>query len=679
MTGTSGALELQAGGVPRRFTIYAAAVVAAAAVALIAFGSLAGVGGGFGTATFWLLAAFVLVGELLPVPVPRRHGLDRVTISTAFTFAILLMFGVVPAMVVYAAASMIADGVQRTARVKVIFNAAQFVLTVGAVGAALAAVGHAAPIALTADAVPAVLLGAVVFFLAGHVLAGTGAALLARTPVVPYLRQDLVFEAVTEGCLLALAPAIVASAQVSVALVPLAFGPTFAIYLGGREAADAGHRASHDELTKLANRGLMLDRLRAAIATAERENSSAVVMIADLDDFKSVNDTLGHAFGDRVLTAIAPRLVRVLEGAATLGRLGGDEFAVVLEDAAGEEEAKAVAHRLIGALERPLEIDGLSIQVAASIGIACYPQHGRTVEELLQHADVALYCAKASQSAYEVYAEDEDEYSLDRLALAGQLRRGIDRGELVVHYQPKVPLNGTRTTAVEALVRWDHPQLGRIGPDGFVPLAEQTGLIKPLTRHVLDAALRQCAAWRDTGLDLRVSVNISTRSLLDSDLITTIRELLARYELEPCSLQLEITESRIVADLRRAKSVLDNLRGTGITIAIDDFGTGFSSLSQLQQLPIDEIKIDKSFVMRMETDANDFVLVRSIVELGHNLGLHVTAEGVESESVARSLGELGCTFAQGYYHGRPEPAAECRRLILAQEPPSKLRPKITAA
>src|SRR4051794_29232665 len=359
MTGTSGALEPQAGRVPRTFGIYAAAVVAAGTAALIAFGSIAGVGGDcFGSATFWLLAAFVLVGELLPVPVPRRHGLDRVPISTAFTFAILLMFGVVPALVVYAAASiiadgpqrpagvvhaapwMVADGVQGTSRVKVIFNPGQFGLTGGAGGAAPAAVGHAAPIALTGDAVPGVLLGAVVFFLAGHVLAGTGAALLARTPVVPYLRQDLVFEAVTEGCLLALAPAIVASAQVSVALVPLAFGPTFAIYLGGREAADAGHRASHDELTKLANRGLMLDRLRAAIATAERESSSAVVMIADLDDFKSVNDTLGHAFGDRVLTAIAPRLVRVLEGAGTLGRLGGGGVGGVGEGAAREGEGQ---------------------------------------------------------------------------------------------------------------------------------------------------------------------------------------------------------------------------------------------------------------------------------------------------------------------------------------------------
>ena len=400
-------------------------------------------------------------------------------------------------------------------------------------------------------------------------------------------------------------------------------------------------------------------------------------MIADLDDFKSVNDTLGHAFGDRVLTGVAPRLLRVLGPTTTLGRLGGDEFAVVLEDA-GEGQAATVAGRLIAALERPLEIDGLSIQVAASIGIACYPQHGRSVEELLQHADVALYCAKASQSAFELYAEEEDEYTLDRLALAGQLRRGIERGELVVHYQPKVPLDGSRTRAVEALVRWDHPQLGLVGPDGFVPLAEQTGLITPLTWHVLDAALRQCSLWRCSGLEVRVSVNISTRSLARHRARHDDPRVARRYELDASFLQLEITESRIVADLRRAKSVLDDLRSAGVTIAIDDFGTGFSSLSQLQQLPVDEIKIDKSFVMRMETDANDFVLVRSIVELGRNLGVHVTAEGVESESVARSLSRLGCTYAQGFYHGRPEPAAECRRLILAQEP-APVRAKVTAA
>jgi EAL domain-containing protein (putative c-di-GMP-specific phosphodiesterase class I) len=268
-----------------------------------------------------------------------------------------------------------------------------------------------------------------------------------------------------------------------------------------------------------------------------------------------------------------------------------------------------------------------------------------------------------------VYEYEQDEYSIDRLALAAQLRRGIDRGELIVHYQPKIPLDGGGACGVEALVRWNHPQLGCIGPDGFIPLAEKTGLIKAVTEHVLETALRQCRAWRAAGLDVRFSVNISTRTLLDHDLPATIRLLLDRYGVPPASLQLEITESRVVADLVRARTVLHELRAMGVTIAIDDFGTGFSSLSQLQQLPVDEIKIDRSFVMRMETDRDDAVLVRSIIELGRNLGLRVTAEGVETASVQRTLRNLGCDFAQGFHIGRPVPPEECRRLLEAAPGP----------
>jgi EAL domain-containing protein (putative c-di-GMP-specific phosphodiesterase class I) len=281
---------------------------------------------------------------------------------------------------------------------------------------------------------------------------------------------------------------------------------------------------------------------------------------------------------------------------------------------------------------------------------------------------VALYCAKASDVSFQTYAEEYDEYSIDRLALAAQLRRGIERGELTVHYQPKAPLRGGVTSAVEALVRWNHPQLGCIGPDGFIPLAEQTGVIKPLTARVLEASLGQCEQWRREGLEVTVSVNVSARSLLDHDLPSMIRTLLERFELPASVLQLEITESRIIADLRRARSALDELRGMGVKIAIDDFGTGFSSLLQLQQLPIDEIKIDRSFVMRMETNRSDAVLVRSIIELGRNLGLNVTAEGVETESVRSSLSQLGCDFAQGFHIGRPVDAEECRRYLDMQEP-----------
>jgi predicted signal transduction protein with EAL and GGDEF domain len=326
----------------------------------------------------------------------------------------------------------------------------------------------------------------------------------------------------------------------------------------------------------------------------------------------------------------------------------------------------------MAALDLPMDVDSLSLHVAASMGIACFPQHGRTVRELLRHADVALYCAKASDVSFQTYAEEYDEYSIDRLALAAQLRRGIERGELTVHYQPKAPLDGGVTTAVEALVRWNHPQLGCIGPDGFIPLAEQTGVIKALTGRVLESSLQQCRRWRDDGLDVTVSVNVSARDLLDQALPSIIRELLIRFEVPASALQLEITESRIVADLRRARKALIELRSMGVKIAIDDFGTGFSSLLQLQQLPIDEIKIDRSFVTRMETNQSDAVLVRSIIELGRNLGLRVTAEGVETESVRCSLSELGCDLAQGFHIGRPATAAECRRYLRAPAPPTPL-------
>jgi diguanylate cyclase (GGDEF)-like protein len=392
-------------------------------------------------------------------------------------------------------------------------------------------------------------------------------------------------------------------------------------------------------------------------------------MLLDLDDFKSINDTLGHELGDLVIKRVARRLGNavVATGPDTvLARIGGDEFGVLMHGT--RADAEQLGERLLAALDHPLEADSVALHIRASIGIACFPQHGRTAAELMRHADVAMYCAKGSDASLATYAEEDDEYSIDRLALAAQLRRGIERGELVVHYQPKVPLQGGATLAVEALVRWNHPQLGCIGPDGFIPLAEQTGIIKRLTEKVLEASLEQCRCWRQAGLAVTVSVNVSTRSLPDHDLPVVIGALLARLDLHPSALQLEITESRIVADLPRARAALDDLRAMGVRIAIDDFGTGYSSLSQLQQLPVDEIKIDRSFVTRMESDRQDAVLVHSIVELGRNLGLRVTAEGVETENVKQVLAELGCDYAQGFHVGRPVVADECTRYLGPGEP-----------
>jgi diguanylate cyclase (GGDEF)-like protein len=658
--------------VPQAFVVYAAltALLAAASFAVVAYQLRWTIDE---PALFWLLATFTLAGELLPIPVPRRNGLAKVTISTAFAFAILLRFGLGPATAVYVLSVVIADAVERVAPVKILFNAAQYALAMMAAGAMLTLTDASPPlIGITAEHVPGVLAAGATFFLVNHALACVGAALLADLPIRDYMRDDLTFQAWTAGCLLAFAPAVVASAHATIALVPVCFVPMLAVYFGGRQAVVNSHRAHHDALTELPNRVLLADNLSATLDTVEREHRSLAVLLLDVDDFKAINDTLGHEFGDRVLNEIAQRLRGAVGEHDMLARLGGDEFAVVLK---GDlSDAETAAQRLLTALDLPMDIDTLSVRVAASIGIACFPQHGRTSRELMRHADVALYCAKASDVSFQAYAEESDEYSIDRLALAAQLRRGIERGELTVHYQPKAPLAGGAISAVEALVRWNHPQLGRIGPDGFIPLAEQTGVIKPLTDRVLECSLHQCELWRREGLDITVSVNVSARSLLDHELPSIIHELLTRFDLPASVLQLEITESRIVADLRRARSSLEELRSMGVKIAIDDFGTGFSSLSQLQQLPIDEIKIDRSFVAGMERDRSDAVLVRSIIDLGRNLGLRVTAEGVESESVRASLSELGCDFVQGFHIGRPAAAEECRRYLdPPQEPPAPIR------
>jgi diguanylate cyclase (GGDEF)-like protein len=390
---------------------------------LAACGSVAALGWAVGwhlqtPVRFWLLACFVLAGELLPIPVPRRHGLDKVTISTAFAFAVLLCVGVLPACVVYAGASVIADLSERTAPVKVLFNAAQYVLSLAGAGAVLMLAGAGPPVALHAAVVPAILLAAVACFVINHVLAGTGAALLAGLPVVRYLGDDVAFHALTAGCLLALAPGVVASSDASLALVPVAFVPMLAIYFGGRQAAINAHRAVHDLLTDLPNRWLLSERLSSAVHAAEHARAGVAVMIIDLDDFKSINDTLGHQFGDRVLQLVAPRLAHALGPHALLARLGGDEFAAVLENVRDEADALRYAQRLLAALQSPFEIDSLLLHVGASVGVACYPQHGRTVDELLQHADVALYCAKSERSTCAIYAHEQDEHSIDRLALA---------------------------------------------------------------------------------------------------------------------------------------------------------------------------------------------------------------------------------------------------------------------
>jgi diguanylate cyclase (GGDEF)-like protein len=416
------------------------------------------------------------------------------------------------------------------------------------------------------------------------------------------------------------------------------------------------HQALHDALTDLPNRVLLHDRLQQAIRAAERSRASVALLVMDLDRFKEVNDTFGHHTGDQLLQQLGQRLGSVLRASDTIARLGGDEFAVLLPTAS-VEDARHIAERLLQVLEEPFSLGGLQLEIDASIGIALSPDHGLDAETLLRRADVAMYVAKRSSTGHALYTADQDEHSPMRLAMVGELRRAIDQNELALYYQPKLSLASGQVTCVEALVRWDHPRHGMLGPDVFVPIAEQTGLIRPLARWVLDAALRQCNRWRQDGLDLSVAVNLSMRNLHDPEVVDMIRLLLLRWGIPPARLLVEITESSLMADAARAMEVLGRLRGMGVSVSIDDFGTGYSSLAYLKRLPVDELKIDKSFVEHVATDRNDAAIVRSTIGLAHDLGLSVVAEGIEDHQTLELLAGMGCDVAQGYFISRPLPVA----------------------
>ena len=417
------------------------------------------------------------------------------------------------------------------------------------------------------------------------------------------------------------------------------------------------HLALHDGLTGLPNRTLFHERVERAIK-GTRPSHLAAVLLIDLDRFKEVNDTLGHDYGDELLEVVAERLGGALRLGDTLARLGGDEFAVVIGDLPHRGAAADTAGRLQDALRRPFGLRGVAVELDASIGIAFCPDHGDEVTTLIQRADVAMYDAKRSQNRIETYDTERDPYSPARLALLGELRRAIEDDQLVLHYQPIVELATDRVTGVEALVRWQHPEHGLMQPDAFVPLAERTGTIAHLTRWVLGAALRQCAEWRVEHDGLTVAVNLAAANVLDISLPKMVEELLDDHGLPGEALECEVSEHTVMSDPQRVAEVLAGLRRLGVRLSLDDFGTGQASLASLKELPLDEIKIDRSFITGMAHDDGDAVIVRSTIDLARNLGLDVVAEGVESEDVLQALVELRCGSAQGYFLSPPLPAAE---------------------
>jgi diguanylate cyclase (GGDEF)-like protein len=419
-------------------------------------------------------------------------------------------------------------------------------------------------------------------------------------------------------------------------------------------------QSTHDALTGLPNRTRFLARVSHAIAASKRlgaknagDGPAVGMIVMDVDRFKDVNDTLGHHFGDQLLIEIGRRLAQTVSANDTVARLGGDEFAVKFS-APDAHHANDVAVRVGTAFDAPFVLGDLSIDVNASLGIALYPDHADDADTLMKRADIAMYEAKKNQSGTAVYEAGRDEHSLRRLSLMMELRQAIAGDELELYYQPKIDLATARIVHAEALVRWNHPRHGVMRPDEFIPLAEQSGKIGLITKWVIRKAIAQCAAWRREGLDLTVAVNLSALDLFDSELPTFISGLLADAELPPAKLVLEITESAVMKDAAYAQKILADLKRRGLCLAIDDFGTGYSSLAHLKRLPVDELKIDKSFVLNLsESAADDLVIVRSTIELGHNMGLVVIAEGVETAEAYAILERLGCDMAQGYHMSPP--------------------------
>jgi diguanylate cyclase (GGDEF)-like protein len=607
---------------------------------------------------FWVIAALLVVGEMRPIVTQARSGFQSPVASLAFSFASLLYWGFPVAVLLRVVASLAVELAQRKAPHRCLFNAAQVTLATTAAGLVLALSGiHASPASPRlphgAD-LPIVLLAGTAYFAVSFSAVGIAVALHSRAPLLRTLRGAIPFQALVNLVLIAAAPliAVVMAAESAWLMLLFAF-PLAAIYMNAAMSVQREHQAHHDELTGLPNRKLLIRQTSEALAQAARSQNRAGFLLLDLDRFKEVNDTLGHPVGDRLLRIVAHRLTHSVRPGDLVARLGGDEFAVLLPSVREAVTAREVATRLRAAVAEPIRLEGMSFEIEASVGIALYPDDATGFELLMQHADVAMYLAKERRSGVERYVADSDRNSPARLALLGDLRRGMDCGELELHFLPKVILETGRTSGMEALVRWRHPSRGLMAPEEFIPMVEQTYLMRDLTFVVVDRALAQAATWHRKGLPVQVSLNVAARDLIDSGLAERIAQGLQRHNLPPGSLQLEINERVLTSEPAYAVSAVESLAALGVALSLDDFGTGYSSLVRLKRLPVSEVKIDSSFIRRMLVSADDEVIVQSIVDLVRALDIDSVAEGVESAEVASALRAMGCKAAQGWHFSRP--------------------------
>jgi diguanylate cyclase (GGDEF)-like protein len=653
---------------------------AAVAVAALhgAFGSLA-----HPTLGLFAILAMAFGADLVALRLPGQVDDMRFSASNLAAYTALLMFGTGAAVVVFAGTGAVNDAlVRRLAPIKTAFNAAQYAISMLVTGWVLhldggfpAADGSRTVVLAH---VPALIASGAALLVTNNALSMRVSAMAMGVRFRDHLRNGLP-AVLVDGALVAFTPIVVIVADAGVGLLPLLGLPFAALFWSGRQADRRRHDAQHDALTGLPNRTMFRARLHQELERTRHAGGRVDVLLLDLDGFKEINDTLGHGHGDEVLRLVAARLKGLVRPTDVVARLGGDEFGAVILGLEGETQLHGLAERLRSALDEPVVLGDLHVRAGASIGMACWPEHGGDAETLLRHADVAMYAAKGDRSGCELYDRDRDPYSPERLELLGELRNGIRRGEIVLHYQPKLCLRSGRVKGVEALARWQHPQRGLLGPGAFIELAEQSDLMGALTNRVLRDALAQAAAWETIGLDLSVAVNLSPDTLLDEALPAAVERALADRSLSPDRLQLEITESSLMRDAQRAAKVLEGLRAAGVRVSIDDFGTGYSSLAWLKRLPVHEIKIDRSFVSELAPGSSDAAIVESTVRLGQTLGMTVVAEGVETQAALDLLRGFGCDVAQGYLVSRPQPADEVTAWLLAEREAAGAAPRLRAA
>jgi diguanylate cyclase (GGDEF)-like protein len=619
----------------------------------------------------WSLAVLtgVIVGHLVALGRARWWG--GTGSGAALTLAVLLLYGWVPAGMVSLTVVVLVGTARRDRWRQGLLHGAVDILGIGAGALVLAAFGRYPsvetpwdPQAWTFYAAPEVVLVAGAYLAVSrallwylHAPRSGGLPTVARTALV---RQGLVAVA-----LLGIAPLICVVAVALPMLLPLFSIPLIALDSTLWIARARAEEQLRDPLTGLPNRQWLLERTWTALDDAERIGARAALLLIDLDRFRSVNDTLGHLAGDRLLLQIADRLRLALPRGAEAARLGGDEFAVLLPVVDSTTSATRVARNLVAALGSPLDLDGLTLVLEASAGLAVFPDHALDAEGLLRRADVAMYQAKRDRTGVEVYESKRDSNTPDRLGLLGDLRRALDAGDVELHYQPKVRFDG-QVAGLEALVRWVHPERGKVPPDEFIAIAESSGLMPHLTEYVLETALGQVARWRAQGLHVPVAVNVSPRDVHTPGFAGAVAARLARHGVPAGSLQLEITEHVLLEDPQRAADTLAGLTGHGVKMSLDDFGTGYSSLVHLRRLPVSELKIDRSFVARLAVDTEDAEIVRCTVDLAHSLGLVVVAEGVEDDETWERLRDLGCDAVQGWLVAAAMPADEATAWLRAR-------------